>query len=531
MPEVIIRFYYNQQTLIVYKKENNIFFGKLKNGQINNDLTEEEQNIIKEVYNSLTIDPNSSIDCGTFKIKGKQIRILYCQKTNLYYFYEIINNKLTTLGDKTLKELNLYYNNQTEYISNKQIIKLEDNPEKYKGEAEEKQTFRRVIKINTTVVAVIIALNLALQELPVLDYSSYYLFNKPPKQEQVEEYSLQKLINSIKQNTNLTKEEQNFIIISLKDELEENKDYINPEMIYKRFKDIKIENKPETIKEGDKILVGNYSYTQNKINMYIKDDNKTEYNTVLFHELNHALTNFNPQSEKIASYEKNYFTEIINELYTREYKEEEPKSYEEQMVIMYPLCEILSEECIRKFKYNDKISYIIEDLLKIDSNIETAGQLITAINSLDLYYKNYHEQGTQESHQELEENKKTIYKLIKHYYEKKYNKDMTEDQLMMAYFCEPRTYMKEANIALNKIYNQDDEMSLIDINILDRKGYISKKYKQNHQSMTISYYKGHSMYVINISDENRYNKEAISPSEIYQAEETFTLKDYQSKTR
>ena len=39
------------------------------------------------------------------------------------------------------------------------------------------------------------------------------------------------------------------------------------------------------------------------------------------------------------------------------------------------------------------------------------------------------------------------------------------------------------------------------------------------------------MYVININEENRYNKEAISPSEIYKVEETFTLKDYQSKTR
>lgn len=37
------------------------------------------------------------------------------------------------------------------------------------------------------------------------------------------------------------------------------------------------------------------------------------------------------------------------------------------------------------------------------------------------------------------------------------------------------------------------------------------------------------MCVININDENRYNKKAIFQEEIYQTKKSFTLKDYNQK--
>ena len=69
MEEIIARTTYKNKNLIIYKEQNQICFGKLENNKIITNLPLEEQEVLKNVYQQITIDKQNSVDCGTFKIR------------------------------------------------------------------------------------------------------------------------------------------------------------------------------------------------------------------------------------------------------------------------------------------------------------------------------------------------------------------------------------------------------------------------------------------------------------------------------
>lgn len=173
---------------------------------------------------------------------------------------------------------------------------------------------------------------------------------------------------------------------------------------------------------------------KNDINLYRQPEYSLCLKKTLFHEINHSLTMYYPVSENLFAYEKNYLGEMANELVTYEYYDKissnnlgEPNSlaYSLQMPIMYPLCEILDIETIKKFKYDNKVAYITEDLSKLDSDITKSYELITAINLIDLYEQNLYKASSKQdsksfkqAKEEKKKNQEKIYNLIKYYYEK-----------------------------------------------------------------------------------------------------------------
>lgn len=115
MKEVITVLKYKENKLIIYKENGNIKLGKITDHKITIP-SQEQQKILEQIYDSILIDKQNQIDCGTHKIKGKQIKIYYCTKTNLYYFYELKNNTKQKPDKKLLEKLNIYYNNQNNYL-------------------------------------------------------------------------------------------------------------------------------------------------------------------------------------------------------------------------------------------------------------------------------------------------------------------------------------------------------------------------------------------------------------------------------
>ena len=282
---------------------------------------------------------------------------------------------------------------------------------------------------------------------------------------------------------------------------------------------------------------------------------------ILFHEMNHSLTDFKQQSqESLLLSHPNYLLEMTNELFSIEYFEElaqsnslvEGTSYGNQMVVMYPLCEILDEKTIRNYKFNGKVNVILEELLSIDPDMNKAANLITAINSIELYQSNVIEKynKTQEvenestekkettlqefynAKQEQDENKQTIYNSIKNYYEKKYNRLMNDDQLMMAYFSNPKFRISEAEDQIKSIYGENKFNSGVFIEGIKPKGYISESYKENHKNIELLYSQNGIEYILKINDKNRYSKDKITPIPINNiTEEIPYIPEETSKTR
>lgn len=519
--EIIIRFNYQNKEFVVFVENNQINFGYQENNQIYTNLTKEEQNLIGAVYSSLTINKETSIDCGIFKIRNKQINIFYDLTSKLYFFYEKINNELKIPSKEDLIMLNTYYNNQNEFLKSKD--KSVEKVESYYEKEFNKKMVRRSIKINSVWIAVIISSLLAFQNLPQLGYGTYYLMNKSfiEKERHIDEYSYDKLKEIIQENDKLSEEEKSFIL-NIEEMLEENKQFIESESLYDNLKNLDIIYH----KESHDNASGTYSYDTENINLYEQPNFFEADKKVLLHELNHAIYNSAVASIDFKySHEKaDYLMEAINELYTIEYYEKMldmnlgEKSflaYETQMQVLYPLCEILDIETIKKFQYDRRMSYIIEDLLSIDNDIKKAGELITAINSMELYEDNLRNSDSENiavAMEEREQNNSKIYNLIKHYYEKKYNRDMTEDQLMMFYL---HGFNEETNEFIS-LYKFDDNGGFYfpSIKEIKYKGYISEYYKNKYPDTKINYTLKDKEYTITITDENRYSKEPIKPDEV-----------------
>lgn len=141
--DIIIKFNYQDSELVVFIENNQIKFGYQKDGEISTNLTKKQQEIIAKVYNTMTINKNTAIDCGIFKIKGKQIKIFFDMTSKLYFFYELIKNELKIPAKEDLIMLNMCYNNQEEYVKDKNHDpKLEDYP----GQDKEKKKSKDLLK-------------------------------------------------------------------------------------------------------------------------------------------------------------------------------------------------------------------------------------------------------------------------------------------------------------------------------------------------------------------------------------------------
>ena len=379
MKEVITVLKYKENKLIIYKENGNIKLGKITDHKITIP-SQEQQKILEQIYDSILIDKQNQIDCGTHKIKGKQIKIYYCTKTNLYYFYELKNNTKQKPDKELLEKLNIYYNNQNNYL--------------YIGKQEAPKTITRWIKINAIWISLIITANIAFEELPVIKYEIYQKIKEQKKEQQQETYSLDKVKQILEENKNLTDEEKNFILL-LEDELEENKKYLNTNTIYENLSqlDINYHHKAKQTKEQETIL-GSFNPNSKDIDIYKINDQKHIPKTI-FHEINHAVQRY----DRISPNNPNYIMEATNEIFTKEYFEKTAQennitthdSYQSQVQAIYPLLEILDITTFRKYQFNkdnQALNTIIKQLQKIDPSLTKAAELLTAINSMELYDKN-----------------------------------------------------------------------------------------------------------------------------------------------
>ena len=226
---------------------------------------------------------------------------------------------------------------------------------------------------------------------------------------------------------------------------------------------------------------------------------------MFFHELNHLLTKnslttladtiiTNLGDGKINNWRKNtststqiinkdIFLESINEIFTLEYlQNNEDYLYNENIIYAYVLVEILPENIIRKYKFYDNQSILISGLLQIDYNIDEVYKLFYSINKVcenngtNIDYKNIHDG-------------------YAYFYEKKYNKKMSED-------IEILLYLYGTNIQTNEertfIRNYLDMEKFDEILKIVPKGYFSKDYMNNHNKIYVEYSKNGDIKIDNL---------------------------------
>ena len=154
------------------------------------------------------------------------------------------------------------------------------------------------------------------------------------------------------------------------------------------------------------------------------------------------------------------------------------QGYEKEMVYVYGLAEILSDDILRKYKFNDNQSILISGLLEIDNNIEEVYKLISSINSVNI--------NDNKNEEEKKENYRKIHDGYSYFYEKKYNKKMFDDFDMLLYFYGTPIQTDEERDYIRKYLEMEDYDEIIKV---IPKGYVSEFYKKNYPNVQVEYTK------------------------------------------
>lgn len=575
--KIIATFLFNGKNYVIYLKGDNVIFGYFNNGDIDNKLNSDEMSMLYCVYDQIRVQPSTSVFCGMYQINGNDFKIFMDTRNSMYSFLLNKDGKDSIPSEEQLKFLNNYYNHQ------KLVFNIcSDDIKKFVKSGG--IFFFRVVKIYVICIIVPVCSCLAFNALPDLTKFNvkYQLASISAKDltELNKNYEYEDLIAAINQNKKLPDEDKKFLIESLALEFNENKEYMDIEAVIKKLKTLDVDyiksfTYDNKLKKYVRIpreegVTGIYIYLLNKIRLYDSVDEKEISENYIsqpftlaqvskscyFHEANHVLTNetwesvvsdlvealrlsdtsfefYNDIVESMQPINNNtLLLELTDELFSREYFSEyndnnqlaeEHTGYQSKMPYIYALAELLDEKTLREYKYNTNSDIIISALLKIDDNKEKAYELITSINSIDMYTYNYtkafydengdmkdmnsdEEEEFIKASREQKNNYKKIHDSFAYFYEKKYHRDMSDDMIMLSYFMNTGVATAEER---QKVLDFLGIEEFYYINGVQPKGYLSSYYKEKNPGVTIYYGTSKESLEDNLSsividDNNRY---------------------------
>lgn len=515
----IFEYTFNNKKYVAYKSGEDIRFGFIdSNNSFNTSLNDEELAMIINIYNFLVGNKDEVVELSPIDIDNKSIRVLFNTRNRLYSFYD---GEEPLTGDLFIK-LNYLFNNQSFVLYHNG--KIEDKNSKF---------LKVVVRVNKALVVVALSSSVLLSTLQIVP-NHYYTFNRDYKldsyhmdadeKEDNSDYSYSDVVSVIEGNPYLSSEEKEFFIKGLEDEINENIDYIDMETLKRNLSELYINyHSPESeyneeTGEYEEVLYpmeGSYSFMgdyRNQIDLFGNEKYETsEFSNCdkssLVHEGNHALTKrpalLTMDGAKGTVVDNIYscidnpgrdMEELINELFSREYledftNEDLTEGYDWMMPVMYGLCEIVDEDVLRKFKFDSDCFYLTNYFESIGVENRYCFDLFKCVHMENYYLADAYYDPTN-----LYNNNQKIYNTIKYCYEKKNNRPMESDLVMMAYFYDT-------------IYVDDsyDEMfrNVLGVSNIERivpKGYVSKKYKDKHPGVTIV---ADGKEIV-INDSNRY---------------------------
>ncbi len=359
--------------------------------------------------------------------------------------------------------------------------------------------FKWVIKTELTILIIFFIIITMYKLIPQsiifqMKYSinKHFIYDKNSQ----EHYNFDSVKSAILRNNSISEHEKNFLNLFLESEIKENVNYIDTKKIESRLENLKVTYNKKYYydkKEGEYIvsnpkyemlgIAGKYNAFFNKITIYeqineyeiSKNYNEEKFDfskcnkEAYFHELNHLLSNNNLNT--ITN--KSNLSEAINELFTREYyyslannNDFQDKGYDEYIIFAYSLAELLPENVVRKYKFDNNDSIIIKGLLEIDNNLDEVYKLLSSINSFNIYQR------------KDKSGYMKFYNSLKYFYEKKYNQDINDNIDLLLYFYGTSLQSNDEKNKLKKYLNLSSSDEIIDI---IPKGYYSNNYTQMHE--------------------------------------------------
>lgn len=426
--QIIGKFKLNNITYGIGIKNDKYYVGKLKNNKLYTYLSNEEKSLVNYVLDSLT--PNKNIiEVTSVTLNNNEYKLFFNYGKNIFLFSPSNN-----INDLSI--LNSMFNNQNEFVSLQ------------KDNINNKSYFKRLVKTGKKTILVFLSSafmlsNASVVKADVLDANKVdetklvnivdtnvtynvsadfldddFIYELPEVSydyEQEDLVTLNRLKDTVNQNSNLKQEEKDLINQNL-DIIIENKEFINYPMVMNRLRTLKVEYtlKSKFYDVWNTKIAGNYYPHDNLIKIYKSTSLNDENKETFVHEFYHSLQNDNNNSFIIEALN----SMCVNEYYGYDY------SYEDRREVIRLLSLIMDKDSLRQLNFN----YSDELLVSILTNIIPDESLAENFLAYTYLYTCM-DANTEKAKNLLSYMKDTI----STYYEAKYNKNMDDDLLAIMY--------------------------------------------------------------------------------------------------
>lgn len=419
MNKLIAFFEYNNKTFYITKIDNKIHFLKreISSNEISN-VSDKEFDIVKEIYNKLLINKNTSIFLKNMQVNNNEYSLYYDRNSRNYFWYP--QSGVYNAHDN--QYLNFQYNHQPGIIYNNN-----------NNEQENDKFYHRFETIGKKIVLVLISASLCgtmiLGQIRGFDEgiinNVLTSYSQNAKYVEQREYNYEDIKNALEENQNIGQEEKEFLY-KLKFIFDENHQYMNLNAVIEKLKTLEIVYEDVIVANHLFPTEGSYNIKTNKITCYSKDFKNTS-KAIFLHEFLHVLQD--NSSHFMLELSNEFFTrETIMKLYTSGLIKQEElvktetlqrienlnlksptteeswlhyinmddgfgNGYVNYVGMYYVLANILPEDVLRNYQFNTKnIDLLATALTELDHNSENqedalkkAYDLIECINNSRIY--------------------------------------------------------------------------------------------------------------------------------------------------
>lgn len=428
MDNAVIYFEYNGKTYFATLINNKMHFFIKENNMLLNRFSSQDKEIISGVLNYFNFEEKNKVYIKQSKHDNQLFNLYYDKKLDLYY------------TDSKLASINSYINKSLNNVSSLYYLKS-------KNENESEKYIRRVIKIGSEIIVVLILAETIIAYINkftpvevayIFDNAVYSSFNqKEFEYTKVADYDFNVIKDAVLSNKNLTQDEKD-LILNLKFIFDENYKYMDIEKITHDLK--KLHFKYDTNPYENPCISGVYNPGINAITIYNATSLDDSNIACVIHEIMHIFQNNAVNNLSFELSNEFYTREATRRLYDNGYIPNDKLyleyadiaiyglGYQPYMPLHYVLAELVSKEALMEYQFTGNQEVIVNELIKLDNNetnyaylyFSTLNQVKVGLNDTIGDYQN--------------DILNDCYSYLNYYYNKKYNKNIQDDLVSTLYF-------------------------------------------------------------------------------------------------
>ncbi len=211
-------------------------------------------------------------------------------------------------------------------------------------------------------------------------------------------------------------------------------EYMNQQELLNTIGDLKLVPTSSKDEIASGVALAFYSKDENKI--YYDENINMDYllDTCLYHEFLHyysqsGLYDFDIYSSGYIGYSVN---EGMTEMLNCEFNDEQMFTYHKEAAYVGAICEIVGPNVLEEAYFSNDVEYLIEKLAEY-SSMDDALALIKTMDIAKDSYESFVFNDNDDDYDNFFSANSYAWDILSEMYDNKYNRDITEDSLMMAY--------------------------------------------------------------------------------------------------